>query len=1756
MTLKELFLDEAKVGCQIAVSVSGRREPIVGIINALDGNICRIQTVSGSPRVALDGITSYDILEEDPAGKPVIDTTPISNRQLADNKATILFSQPEPINVLNDILESVPPDDFEIVDWDGIRESLTEDAISTELRQKVESIRSAFKYIHSHLDQMPPNELDKRLHDLRAKILVLCKKYPDACLDLYCMIAAMYFITRQYKDSLEYFIDGQDVYSAVYAAHRAGNSNELTKQINQYIVTPPVNDPFLYRLYADDCLKTRDITAMCSRVRKLCKTNLLSEDDHKELLCLCAVGLRVTQVLGLSAGWAISFAEGNELTCIELFLNSLPGSWVKIAMDHKSENKNSAQSLTAPLKATIHSFDNERRYGWINGIPSNHFFYITQVNCEDALREVLAYPGMSRGLEVTFRLGIPTTPGYTSAAFDIRLTERGEKEAKNRLARTKPSPNASQEIKGDIQEYNYNFGKIYANGEPYNVIEAQIIDPYLKGYLAIHLRPDIAVKFVPGKDNHGKNIAKKVRIDDNVIPLPSSDVDEMLKSKAVTQAELDRWNNRSNSDDELKQPIIEDYYSLPYVALEPLKQSSDDKSAAPAPIKDNDAKEINQPKLVTTGPELPPLEPLPLPEENRFANLPVIPLDDEFYDKAHKCLIAGNLEKAEELYIQALCARDRTESAVSDMASQVFLRGDDSRIADAYQVVDAFKSFIPREKEILLKISVCQKTKNRPYQIKLCYLINELIEITGKANTKLHFLSIQGNTLRNLGEYQMALASFTKWHRAYENEVQYRGQPAVFQYANSLNYVKTAEAACYYFIGDRAYAKKLAKEVLRISSDNATAQSILDDTLDLLGANDLLVPISEDEYRLDNIQISAFAKAQMDTAPISKYVKKDVENGRYIGSAQAASAVIRSLLEVRGKTPAMRCEIMRVAAHIISQQRTQTVPEDYHKLQELHLTESDQKKYIARSMAAFGDVLLESSDNTADSARYGFLQAIELLDSKEDDFNRSMKHYIESFYNAQQEMAQIVRKDLEAGSVKYNFLMLGKQAPLDFDEFAIGMFELCIALKKAHFSTRSELVRVLNDSKASSGWRKWIDQLSGDCGQSGFMQKLDYAVAKYNEYRALLSDRLERLPSQFFSRHSSKELADEIADAARLTPLPMTDKDRIRKLCTIIHNFSGYFTTVQFQYLSNLLQTTETDILKLIQKISDQPTQFSYDVLLSNLQKMHTDLQQATEEHYRALPPDIVITSTDIGAYVGMNNEINLHLTISNGGTASDGTKRQMADNISIAITKISDGVEYLRMESDFTGGIFGGEDAEVILVFRITDSKILMYGIDLSLRCSYRYNENRTAAKDAYVDYNDTIVIRQGVHAKIKNPYAPYVGNEMNNPDMFKGRDQIIECVTDALVTEQGYNYGKGYLFYGQTRAGKSSIRVNLKKRIREKFPNIILADLGNLDPNSFYERSFYGDLLFKVRDEIWENHPELYQELLERSIQAPPDSFVEDDIEIVKTKFRRYFEKLFKVIRNKTMIVVMADEFSAINTAIQNGRASANFMQSWKAWLEDYGFFAICFGQDDSPDFIKQNENAFGKMTIQMVTYLEKPYAIKLMEEPLMVTTSDGIEKPRLTPAVTEELYRLTAGSAFLIVKLCSMLVEFLNEKGADFVTPGVLRGFLKSRAFTGQECIRENDFEPQINDRADLTLSEANETVLLRIARAAQDSEWVDLASISDADLNPRDNWTPPRWKEWLLTRLQKRDVIEIEEGRRCRSKVGLLNLWLLMKYGSEE
>ena len=565
---------------------------------------------------------------------------------------------------------------------------------------------------------------------------------------------------------------------------------------------------------------------------------------------------------------------------------------------------------------------------------------------------------------------------------------------------------------------------------------------------------------------------------------------------------------------------------------------------------------------------------------------------------------------------------------------------------------------------------------------------------------------------------------------------------------------------------------------------------------------------------------------------------------------------------------------------------------------------------------------------------------------------------------------------------------------------------------------------------------------------------------------------------------------------------------------------------------------------------------------------------------YEQLPPEIEV-SRPIPAYTNQEGDVMVHLLILNGNERNRGTERQRADNIRLAIDSV-DGVTPKGEFPVLLDTLYGGRSSEKILTFRLSEQVMRLGSFPLTVHYTYFYDISASDTRKGEGTFRDMIIISRDKKPKIVNRFRDYVGNPIWDSSMFYGRDKIIQDLLSMIRTEGGrLNYGHGALLYGQTRAGKSSIAYHFAKRLREQeSSNIVLVDMGNIEAfltsgSELNESFFYSDFLLKMDDEIQNHHPKLKEYLTSRNIVSPTEKVVTESRQ-AQFLFTGYLRRICNIIQDpdisgepEKMIVIIADEFSAIHSAMENNSLPASFMRTWKAMLQNYGLFAVCFGQDDTPQFVREHENAFMSMELRKVSYLEEYPAKELIWQPIAIQDDSAGEEDALTEDSGEEfendkrwksrfdkealntLYHLTHGSAFLTMKMCSYLVDYLNEMGVNelgegAVTSALIQSFLEKKVLIPGGCFEERDFEPQINDRGNPQLREENRALLVAIARNSRETGTAAIDALKCPGL------TEERKME-LLRRLEERDVIEVERNRVCRIQVDLLAKWLFMKYG---
>src|SRR5690606_32012305 len=145
--------------------------------------------------------------------------------------------------------------------------------------------------------------------------------------------------------------------------------------------------------------------------------------------------------------------------------------------------------------------------------------------------------------------------------------------------------------------------------------------------------------------------------------------------------------------------------------------------------------------------------------------------------------------------------------------------------------------------------------------------------------------------------------------------------------------------------------------------------------------------------------------------------------------------------------------------------------------------------------------------------------------------------------------------------------------------------------------------------------------------------------------------------------------------------------------------------------------------------------------------------------------------------------------------------------DIHISLEEISRDITLIKSTDSFNQNLRGGAEPLIAkFIIGLNDDVIRQGATDVKIRCSYRElvtNEARMLEKDLSVSFYDSSKFQN-----ILNPYAEHAkSNIVENPSMFKGRDELINRVCDTIISSKS----KGYVIYGQKRSGKSSVLWHL---------------------------------------------------------------------------------------------------------------------------------------------------------------------------------------------------------------------------------------------------------------------------------------------------------------------------------------------------------
>ena len=307
-----------------------------------------------------------------------------------------------------------------------------------------------------------------------------------------------------------------------------------------------------------------------------------------------------------------------------------------------------------------------------------------------------------------------------------------------------------------------------------------------------------------------------------------------------------------------------------------------------------------------------------------------------------------------------------------------------------------------------------------------------------------------------------------------------------------------------------------------------------------------------------------------------------------------------------------------------------------------------------------------------------------------------------------------------------------------------------------------------------------------------------------------------------------------------------------------------------------------------------------------------------------------------------------------------------------------------------------------------------------------------------------------------------------------------------------------------------------------------------------------------------------ELYQKIKEHDQEASLPLFPDTSAFMGETNhqllFNDFMKRFARIARSSDhtcgfRIAILIDEFTYFNTAIQRKKLPENFMEIWKGIVSNSYISLIVAGQDNMVEFIEQYVNEFSSFHREWVTFLNKEASYKMITEPI------GDE--RIDVDAAEKLYCVTAGSPFLLMDICSNLVEWMNKNKILRLSGSLPDDFLAGEYMKNYD-FKEDLLEPQYKDAGRLDLTDNIKLVLGLIARSTSKrvspnlipwGEFEQYAIIKDDMLEER-GISAACMRE-ILNRLIKRQVIELQEGyqNKYRIKIPLCREWILRRGGTD-
>lgn len=1537
-----------------------------------------------------------------------------------------------------------------------------------------------------------------KYHDIRAKLMRtwdICEQ-PVEYEVFYYLLGVLSVVAKDYDYSIEPLVRSKKFLIASYSASE-GKMEETQKIFS------------LCSLLSGESMVIDKETAEILTDRKDAETlrkllELYSADREQcEKIASCAY------IMFTKSGGILTENITPDFTAketAEKLLFAIPKSWKceRSAVSYWNEYNSYSYPFPSVIEETadnlvgkIYAFNGNKRWGFIE---PGHYFYIRQVRNdteEGILLRKCLHSGRWNNLEVKYNLGVSNINGLP-AAYSVELTDSGYKEAKKMLDGEK----RLDIHEGIVNDFHINLltGWIESDGKTYKFDIGSVIDPFLKAYY----ENSFSVK----KQKVSFRL-KGYNVSDICWIEPDKE-DFRAYSDSVKKDEIEKWEafqkENSTLSDSDAVPDTDPYPQYEYMGLPELKNIKD----PPLSWRKKGIRESQTPSGN---------------EEEKIINELSLSVK-QLAEKARREMKAGNDSKANELFEKALTKGGFNEGVVCDQVS-LNMRPS-GNIDKAVELIEKYEKSMSPEKIINLKIQVYDKKKD--YNA-LCPLYEEAFRSTSSVAQKSHILYRLIDAYIKLKKYREALEKIRRWEILYANS-QY--SPDVEKMKKISANIDSQKAICCYYLGEREEAKRIAANLIRTNPANTAASMILEDTLKVSDADGIMYERETDAVDIDepdenNLISSRFVNDLINKTDITDILKsKNIKDGKYTGTIKQAKDDVKSLMEKTRRTGKRRSDDLLAVCKIIIQ------------LEQRGLNSIGHNPCIVsgRAMASWGDMMV-SECNQLDTARMAYLYSLKVLvSSSEQDWSRAYNRYLRSYFMGKAELeGYIMRNSAARGEPLNNDILHDGKNPLFIEEFVVGILMLIKAIEGRDKIVNELIEDIYHNTELGKAVYEQLGfyfpvPLPSNFTVDEFKDTIRSAAEMLSKPHQELNNIMMKLIKTFLTQTSvgfSGNINIQEQNWDRF--LTHTDFKRLNDIDIVVRRSQDYFSSVNFENRSDCLSNIINRTGNLLQDISKEPTDVSYDIFRPALEEIQYRIIEEQTVFYQKFMPSLTLEQKIQPFRTGEDGRVQIQLTIRNSENC------QQADSICVVGVNSKDVTLNKRVPVQ---ALRGGDDTEISLIVTPLSETATANGnfsAEIVMEYQCRDENQNLITKTIKKEFN--FIIHNKDFKILNNPFKNYVKKPMLNPDLFVGRsDMINSLIKKIFLDDNRKNYGRSVALYGQTRTGKSSILYHLEQRLEGEYSNdVVIWNMGNIGINPNIETAGFLYSLLDIGNEKMLSDEKLAglvdDELPEKILADPKNSYL---------YFNEYMRKIDKVLKQENKIIIlMIDEFTYLHGLIKKGKLPVEFMHFWKAMLQNHCIFAVVVGQDDMIEFMEEKEysNDFNCMeTPEKLDYLDEKYAKELIRK---IEEENGKIKLFGEDEAVEELYRITAGSAYLIVLLCDGLIDYLNEIGPYTLTKGIINEFLATKALGPNGFLTELNFESQIVERGHEELKDINKAVLTKVARLSQTKGYACIDEIQC------DGFDSEKIKE-CVERLHSRKVLLKKNQNQYSIWVKLLERWL--------